>query len=297
MKAKNPQRWFIYRMRCLIDGVGDYVGMTHNPFQREREHRKGNRKGKLAAAIHLYGEMNFVYEIIDECETEARARVLEHRYIQKLGTGWPRGLNIVHAGKGAYAYQYDKRRKAQIKAWADDERRRSHSEKLKRVLSKKSTRQLMSESAKERWARPEYRAKQAASSTGKKHTEETKQKLREMKLAASAARGGPKGRPKPKYPGLSASEIAKANHARPEVREKTRATWWSNPKNLEKARAQAAVINSNPVLSARRIAALRKAKAENPRAPASAETKAKMSAAHTARWARIKALQNPIGSA
>src|ERR1043166_5887556 len=102
MRYDNGKPWFIYRMRCLIDGVGDYIGMTTEPFRREKEH-KGKRKGsKLTAAIHLYGERNFVYEILDECQTEAEARALEKKYIQTLGTGWPRGLNVVHAGEGVY---------------------------------------------------------------------------------------------------------------------------------------------------------------------------------------------------
>lgn len=257
MKAKNPQRWFIYRMRCLVDGVGDYIGMTHNPFQREKEHR-GKRKGtKLTAAIHLYGERNFVYEILDECETEEQARALEKRYIQKLGTGWPRGLNTMHAGDGVRADQHDKRRAAQIKAWDSEEKRRRHSERLKRAMNTATAKERNSEAAKRRWADPEYRAKHVAAATGFKHTEETKQKLREQKLAASAAKGGAKGKVR-KYPGLTASEISQINAAREDVQKKRSATWEKNRKHNEAAaRVSAAHMNSDPAIREKRIAAIR----------------------------------------
>lgn len=298
MKAKNPKRWFIYRMRCLIEGVGDYVGMTHNPFQREKEHRAGNKNGKLAAAIALYGEINFIYGILDECETEEQARILERQYIQKLGTGWPRGLNTVHAGEGVYADQYDKRRASQIKRWDDEEKRRQQSDRVKRALSGKTTRELLSAAAKRRWADPAYRAKQSAAATDKKHSEETKQKIRAQKLAASAARGGPKGRPKAKYPGLSAHERGRIVTSRPDVQAKTRATWEKNKdKNIASIRAANAVHNIDPVIIAKRTAGIKAAAKRRGKITLSAETRAKMAAAQTARWAQIKLLQNPKGNA
>lgn len=295
MKATCATRWFIYRMRCLIGGVGDYIGMTHNPFQREAEHRAKKRGYKLTAAIQLYGEKNFVYEILAECGSEKEARELERKFIQDMGTGWPSGLNVSGAGEGVRADQYEMRRAAQIKAWDDEERRRRHSESMSRAMSTKTAKEHSSAAAKLRWADPGYRAKQSASSTGKKHSTETKEKLRQLKLAASAAKGGPKKKVK-KYPGLSAKERGRLVTSRADVQVKIRATWAGNPKNAEKASKQARTINSDPILSARRVAALRKASAESPKTKPSAETRAKMSAAHLARWARIKVLQNPQGS-
>lgn len=292
MKAKSPTRWFIYRMRCLIGGVGDYIGMTHNPFQREAEHRAKKRGYKLTAAIHLYGEKNFVYEILEECETEVRARDLERKYIQEMGTGWPAGLNVCGAGEGVRADQYEMRRAAQIKCWEDEEKRRRHSERLKRAMNTKTAKENNSEAARRRWADPAYRQKQSLK-WGRPHSEQTKKKLRQAKLAASAAKGGPKDRRK--YPGLTASEISRINSSRPDVREKRISSWRANPENIEKSRERARQINADPVLTARRIEATKKALVGKSK-PTSPETRAKMSASHTARWARIKALEHPQGN-
>lgn len=297
MRPKNATRWFIYRMRCLVPGVGDYIGMSCDPFRREKEHKGKRRGSKLTAAIMLYGEENFTYEIIDTTESEQAARRAEAHYIRELGTGWPKGLNVVHAGEGVYADQYEKRRKAQILAWDDEERRRRHSERLKRAMNTQTAKERNSEAAYRRWSDPKYRAKQSASSTGKKHTEETKQRLREIKLAASAARGGPKKK-KLKYPGLTASEIGRINLMRPDVKAKIRATREKNKEKIAASNAPVlARLNGDPEIQRKRTEGLRRYYATHSRPPTSEESRRKMSESAKIRHLAKRALMFPEGRA
>ncbi len=292
MRYPNAKSWFVYRMRCLLEDVGDYIGITSRPFAREHEH-KGKKKGyKLAAAIALFGEENFVYEIIDRCGTEDEARRLEKHYIKFFGTAWPDGLNVAACGQGSLKYLYDQRRKSQIAAWEDQSRRDRHSALLKDVMNEPDVRKRSSEAAKRRWADPAYRAKQSAAAAGRRHSEETKNLLRQQKLAASAAKGGPKGRP-PKYPGISAPERGKLIYEA--GREKRRQTWERNGDgNRAKARAQAQRINSDPELTAKRLRNLREWHNTNDRVSISDESRAKMSASQKARHEKLRANGAPF---
>lgn len=289
--------WFLYRMRCLIDGVGDYFGITTRPFQREAEHRRKSSGHKLRAAIELYGEENFVYEVICRCGSEVDARQMERDAIREFNTGWPNGLNVMSSGPGAFKEHYEDRRKVQISAWADEQKRKRHSERLLAAMNTPDAKMRNSLAAKRRWADPEYRRKHVEAGKRLRHTEETKQKLREIKRTASAARGGPKGKPR-KLPGLNASERGKAVAARPDVQRQIRETWEKNrERNLKAVRAANAVHNSDPAIIAKRTAGIKKAYQKKPRRPVSEDAKKRMREAHLARWAKIRMLSNPVGEA
>lgn len=62
----------IYTFKNLIDGK-IYVGQTKHPGKRKREHlgcAKDGSEGKLYAAIRKYGEENFLFEVVENCEDE-----------------------------------------------------------------------------------------------------------------------------------------------------------------------------------------------------------------------------------
>lgn len=131
-------------------------------------------------AIKKYGRENFTREILKECETIEEARNLEVFYIEKYKTLSPNGYNFHPTGgptnKGGF-----------------------HSEETKRK---------MSEAAKKRWGKKEEREKQSkrlcslnlthteefkkkigdiqrgkiSPMRGKKHTEETKNKIRKIRF-------------------------------------------------------------------------------------------------------------------
>jgi hypothetical protein len=289
-------------MHCLVDGVGDYYGITTRPFRREWEHKRKKKGYKLAAAIALYGPENFTYEVICRCGAERDARRIEREHIQQFNTGWPNGLNVACAGAGVYSRgghekNYENRRKAQIAAWEDEAKRLRHSARLLCAMNTPSAKQRNSDAAKRRWANPEYRARQSVSSTGKQHSEATKEKLRQIKLVASAARGGAKD-PR-KYPGLSRSEIGRINSARPEVQAKIQATRKKNGSNSSpKLLALIKRMATDPAIKAKREKSRRLYLDTHPRKPVSAETRAKMSASRKAAFARrqLESMQ-PQGSA
>jgi len=62
----------IYTFKNLINGK-TYVGQSKHPEKREKEHLGAacsGAEGKLYWAIRKYGEKNFLFEVIEDCEDE-----------------------------------------------------------------------------------------------------------------------------------------------------------------------------------------------------------------------------------
>lgn len=133
--------WFLYRMRCLVDGVGDYFGITMRPTSRIYEHMRLKRGSKLRAAIDLFGPNSFVFEIINRFDTERDARSAEAASIIKYKTGWPDGLNVKGSGRRTsyvasnISDPLSQLRKAQISLWDFERKKQKNAERaLRKVL-------------------------------------------------------------------------------------------------------------------------------------------------------------------
>lgn len=80
-----------------------YIGKSHCPKNRWRDHKKAAEKGFKNAiynAIRKYGIENFEFSILHKCRTEKRAFLLEMFYIRIKNTLTPNGYNMTTGGEG-----------------------------------------------------------------------------------------------------------------------------------------------------------------------------------------------------
>jgi len=123
-----------------------YIGQTFNYQRRCQEHQKQNRCVAFSRAINKYGWNNFKHEILKDGLTLEEANFWEDFYIKKIDTIKPNGYNIRTGGNNSRLHESSK------KKIGDANRGRIHS--------------------------PEVR-KKFASFTGKKHSEEHKQYMKD----------------------------------------------------------------------------------------------------------------------
>jgi len=129
-----------------------YVGLTkRGTDHRWFEHVTSSTKPRtrFSAAIHKHGFEAFDHEIICECETLKEANVLEQHFIEMLNTWGPLGYNMSAGGDSVFNASPESRMKMSI------------ARKARAPMS------------------AETRKKLAAVWTGRKHTDETRQKMRE----------------------------------------------------------------------------------------------------------------------
>ena len=94
----------IYKITNLINNKS-YIGQSINIEKRIKEHFWKSKNQKdisfnsiLHQAIRKYGEENFKWEILEECDVE-KIDELEQQYIQKYNTLSPNGYNILPGGQ------------------------------------------------------------------------------------------------------------------------------------------------------------------------------------------------------
>ena len=94
---------YIYIIRNTIDDKV-YIGQTKNPVTRKTGHfgasRHPSRRYPLHHAIHKYGETNFDFHIIDECEDEEADEREKYWIAQFESTDRDKGYNIRAGGSG-----------------------------------------------------------------------------------------------------------------------------------------------------------------------------------------------------
>lgn len=154
---------YIYIIRCLVNDKV-YVGQTLNLKHRINSHKcdlcKGRGLQKLQADWNLYGEDNFVFEEIIQCETKKQSNELEKLYIKRfdsINNGY--NTNPGGIGQGNFNYlngMYGKRHTKQSKELMSKNRKGLTAGKnnpmygIHRIMSDE-TKRKMSESQKKRW--------------------------------------------------------------------------------------------------------------------------------------------------
>lgn len=134
----------IYVFTNKINGK-QYVGQTVRPFEeRFGEHKR--KKSLLNSAFNKYGEENFTYKVVDTAETIEELNRKEVAWIQKLGSVEPFGYNLCYGGGNTMGYNH------------------KPESRLKMSMTKKNKGSAKGE--KNHFY-------------GKKHTEETRRKMRE----------------------------------------------------------------------------------------------------------------------
>lgn len=103
-KQVGPRVWSIYLVTNSVNGKR-YVGQTVKaPETRFWEHRHAAEKGEgylLHTAIRKYGVEAFRFQVIETCDSRARANDLERRWIRLCDSrSRNRGYNITSGGDG-----------------------------------------------------------------------------------------------------------------------------------------------------------------------------------------------------
>ena len=130
---------YIYLITCLVNGK-QYVGKTNDPEMRRWDHfyRSRNKKHKqvIHSAIAKYGEENFTFEVILECESETAAFEAEHSIILEKREAGIELYNMNDGGFGGFnatKETREKQSKARMGITYSDETRRRIAEGAKRV--------------------------------------------------------------------------------------------------------------------------------------------------------------------
>jgi group I intron endonuclease len=137
MRTKRRNICGIYCIECIINGK-IYIGQAQNIYDRWADHRRSLRKGEdgrvLQRAYDKYGEDNFKYWIICECE-EKDLNDLETYFIAKWKTlAHENGYNIYvggNCGNRGTIVSEETRKKLSLAG-----KGRKHSEESKDLMSK-----------------------------------------------------------------------------------------------------------------------------------------------------------------
>jgi group I intron endonuclease len=99
----------IYKATSKTSGKS-YIGKTTNTLkQRVGEHIRKSKKSKhtnhFHNAIKKYGKDDFVWEILDTCDSEEELNILEVKHIKSHNT-YSDGYNLSLGGEGQTGYKY-----------------------------------------------------------------------------------------------------------------------------------------------------------------------------------------------
>lgn len=88
---------YIYRIRNIVNSKV-YIGSTNNIMKRFNTHicnlrNKTHHNKHLQNAWNKYGESNFEFEIIEECDDSIKFRI-EQKYIDLYKNDWENCYNI-----------------------------------------------------------------------------------------------------------------------------------------------------------------------------------------------------------
>lgn len=196
---------FIYVVENQTNGKV-YVGQTHFPDRREHEHfHRSSDCPALYAAMAKHGYENFEFVLLEKCDSQEKADDRERYWIDCLGSLVPHGYNLQEGGFGG---KHSKETKQRLSI-AHTGKKHSTAHKRANSMAHKGdkhhfygkttpeeTRRKISVSLKGRKLSDEHRNKISNAMrgadnhqsgkkgyfTGRKHSEETKRKIREAAL-------------------------------------------------------------------------------------------------------------------
>ena len=152
----------IYKATNKIDGKC-YIGQTiHSLKRRKTDHLWSKDNCYFHNAIQKYGWNNFEWKVIEECSSEEELNEMEFHYIKQYNSFRPNGYNLTMGGRGIRGYK--------------------HSEKTKRKIKKARSKQIMNPCPYEqRIALSKNQMGENNTFYGKKHSEESKEKMSKSK--------------------------------------------------------------------------------------------------------------------
>jgi len=129
--------YFIYVVENLINNKA-YVGQTMDPEFRWKKHKKASLDCPyLHRAIRKYGRKSFDFSIIQRCETLDEANTQESYWIRTLATLSPDGYNLKEGGLGGGPDSLETRKKKSLSKLGERNSfyGRKHSEESKKKIS------------------------------------------------------------------------------------------------------------------------------------------------------------------
>ena len=78
-----------------------YVGQTVRSLKKRIREHKNNTKSLIGRALHKYGEENFVWVILEECDSREQLDEREIYWIKTLNTKFPNGYNLTDGGNSS----------------------------------------------------------------------------------------------------------------------------------------------------------------------------------------------------
>ena len=167
---------YVYLLRNLVNNKV-YIGQTKDPVRRCSAHfyiaRKGNAR-PLYASIRKHGEANFAFEILEECADAAINEREEHWVAHFDSFNAEKGYNLTSGGRQHFQFSEETREKLRQKATGH-----RHSQATLEKIGEASRNRVRSEAEREKHS---ARLKGKPSFfKGKRHSEESLQKIREAR--------------------------------------------------------------------------------------------------------------------
>ena len=169
---------FVYKITCIPSGKS-YIGISiHDPENgRIKDHLSGHGNQLVARAIKKYGKESFTYEILEENVFPAFLPELEVFYIAKLNTVAENGYNLTTGGEIGKSPSEETREKYS----GVNHHNYGNPAWNRGVSPSEETRRKQSCIMKGRKLSKDHIEKVRISSTGRKHTEESKLLISESK--------------------------------------------------------------------------------------------------------------------
>jgi len=192
----------IYKVTNVINGKV-YIGKTKNTLEsRKCEHIKKSKNPKLYfhSALKKYGNDNFVWEVIYECNNNAELNAAEIKFISEYASN-KCGYNLTTGGDGGYIFSPNvlshigEQTKLRNYKFGNPFKGKTHSEETKKIISEKmkewnktnnspfkgkthseETKKIISEKMKE-WNKTNN-----SPMVGKKHSEESKTLMKNARV-------------------------------------------------------------------------------------------------------------------
>ena len=176
----------IYKCTCLITNKV-YIGKTVGKLSNRKYHHLYDASHKDNTYFHntirKYGKENFLWEIVDSCNTANDLSELEKHYIKLYNCVRPDGMNLTFGGDGTLGCKQSlkNKKKASIRMMGENNPNRKNSPWNKgQTLSKEITNNM---SLAQKNRPPEsFKRGEEHHWFGKKHTEETKELMRKSAL-------------------------------------------------------------------------------------------------------------------
>lgn len=186
-----------------------YIGISHNTLEARSGHGANYYSQHFTRAIKKYGWDNFSHITLMDHLTWEQAVECEKYLIKKYKSNNPDfGYNITAGGEGTYGYHHSEQTRNKIsesnKGKLVSKETRQKLSEYNKQLNKEHPERLVQKSmrSKELWLNEDYRNKQVISHTGKHHSAEQIQKIKD----------GNKGKVYSQETRSKISEIVKAQH-------------------------------------------------------------------------------------